>query len=60
MLGIAQKLPTIVYCNNQAAISLIMNLDNHSCTKHNDMKYFTICEYYKNNLMDFKQIHIND
>lgn len=59
-LDAEQELPTIVYCDNQAAIALIKYPEYHRRTKHIDMKYFAICEQYENRFMDFQYIHTNE
>lgn len=43
-LGCIQQAPTLLLCDNQAAICLVRNPEFHNSTKHNDVQYHKIRE----------------
>lgn len=47
-LGYEQSLPTPLYCDNQAAIRLVMNPVLHKQTKHINVKFHILREYQAN------------
>ena len=56
-LDCIQELPLMIYCDNQAALALVKDLEYHKQTKHVDMKYYAIRTYYEDKLLDFQYIH---
>jgi hypothetical protein len=56
-LGMIQVLPIQLYSDNQAAIALVKNPQYHKKTKHIDLKYFFIREYYEGGKINFDYIH---
>jgi hypothetical protein len=44
-LGFPQRHPTLLYSDNQQAIRLVRNPEQHQHTKHIDVPYHVICEH---------------
>ena len=47
-LGLEQKEPTVIFCDNQGAMNLSKNYITHSRTRHIDIKYHFIREHITN------------
>ena len=56
-LGMIQVLLIHIYSDNQAAIALVKDPQYHKKTKHIDLKYFFIREYYEGGKTNFDYIH---
>ena len=53
-LGFPQLQPTIIYCDNKSAISMIKNPSFHGKTKHIKIKYFAVRYSKSQNITNFQ------
>jgi hypothetical protein len=51
-LGYLQKKPTVLYSDNQSAITLTQNAQFHMRLKHFDMQNHFVCEKVDNGVID--------
>lgn len=59
-IGFTQLNPTVLHTDNQSAIRLIRNPEFHQRTKHIDIKFHVIREYYENGDIDVQYISTDD
>jgi hypothetical protein len=59
-LDFTQTLPITVFCDNQAALSLIKNPNYHNKEKHADLKYYYIRDARESGLLEFRYINTKD
>ena len=57
---INEGLHTSIVCDNQGALALAKNPEKHSKTKHIDIRYHFVREFYQNNKVDLKFVSSND
>lgn len=59
-IGFPQSQPTMLASDNQSAIRLIRNPEFHQRTKHIDIKYHVIREYYQNGDLNVEYVSTDD
>lgn len=59
-IGIPQKLPTILNCDNAAATKLITNSTFHRRTKHIDVKFHYVRQAYKEGKVEIQHVASED
>jgi hypothetical protein len=59
-MGYPQTIPTSLWCDNQAAIRLVMNSELHKRSKHVDIAYHKIREFQEDAQLQVKYIHTDN